>query len=54
MHEFIDHGIHNFRKMVTSSMTNHTSLMVGGLKADILRYNADNLSTTMKLWGKLD
>ena len=30
--------------------TNHT---VGSLNADILRYNADNLSITLKLWGKL-
>ena len=27
---------------------------VGSLNADILRYNADNLSITLKLWGKLD
>ena len=27
---------------------------VGSLNADILRYNADILSTTLKLWGKLD
>ena len=31
--------------------TDHT---VGSLYADILRYNADNLSITLKLWGKLD
>ena len=27
---------------------------VGSLNADILRYNADIFSTTLKLWGKLD
>ena len=26
----------------------------GSLNADILKYNADILSTTLKLWGKLD
>ena len=27
---------------------------VGSLNADILRYNADIISATLKLWGKLD
>ena len=27
---------------------------VGSFNADILRYNADNLSTTLNLWGKFD
>ena len=27
---------------------------VGSLNADILRYNADNISITLKFWGKLD
>ena len=29
-------------------------ITVGSLNTDILRYNADNLSITLKLWGKLD
>ena len=30
------------------------NITMGSLNADILRYNADNLSITQKLWGKLD
>ena len=32
----------------------HGPTTVGSLTADILRYNADNLSITLKLWGKSD
>ena len=34
--------------------TSNFGTTVGSLNADILRYNADNLSITLKLWGKLD
>ena len=32
----------------------HNGHTVGSLNADILRHNADIISATLKLWGKLD
>ena len=42
------------RNAFDRQMSNDCMVTVGSLNADILRYNADNLSITLKLWGKLD
>ena len=42
------------RNAFDRQMSNDCMVTVGSLNADILSYNADNLSITLKLWGKLD
>ena len=37
-----------------TSSWHHSGLLRWHIHGDILRYNADNLSITQKLWGKLD